>query len=69
VTCMKSRELRGGFLPWHFDLAYVDRIITAEFYGRRHCRRPAAETGFIDRIAVLCVATARTGASASRSES
>jgi taurine dioxygenase len=44
-------ELRGGFLPWHFDLAYVDRINHGGILRPDVLPKRGGETGFIDRIA------------------
>lgn len=43
-------ELRGGFLPWHFDLAYVDRINHGGILRPVVLPQHGGETGFIDRI-------------------
>ena len=45
-------KLRGGFLPWHFDLAYVDRINHGGILRAETLPKTGGETGFIDRIAV-----------------
>ena len=44
-------ELRGGYLPWHFDLAYVDRINHGGILRPDVLPKRGGETGFIDRIA------------------
>lgn len=44
-------ELRGGFLPWHYDLAYVDRINHGGILRPAVLPKRGGETGFIDRIA------------------
>jgi taurine dioxygenase len=44
-------EPRGGWLPWHFDLAYVDRINHGGILRPDVLPRHGGETGFIDRIA------------------
>jgi taurine dioxygenase len=44
-------ELRGGYLPWHFDLAYVDRINHGGILRPAVLPKRGGETGFIDRIA------------------
>ena len=38
-------ELRGGFLPWHFDLAYMDRINHGGILRPRRCPKPGARRG------------------------
>jgi taurine dioxygenase len=43
-------EPRGGFLPWHFDLAYLDRINRGGILRPHVLPRQGGETGFIDRI-------------------
>lgn len=43
-------ELRGGYLPWHFDLAYMDRINRGGILRGAVLPRRGGETGFIDRI-------------------
>jgi alpha-ketoglutarate-dependent taurine dioxygenase len=45
-------ERRGGFLPWHFDLAYVARINHGGVLRPVKLPSRGGETGFIDRIAV-----------------
>jgi taurine dioxygenase len=44
-------EVRGGYLPWHFDLAYVDRINHGGILRPDVLPKRGGETGFIDRIA------------------
>ena len=44
-------EERGGYLPWHFDLAYMDRINHGGILRGAVLPRHGGETGFIDRIA------------------
>lgn len=44
-------ELWGGYLPWHFDLAYVDRINHGGILRPVVLPKRGGETGFIDRIA------------------
>jgi taurine dioxygenase len=44
-------EIRGGYLPWHFDLAYVDRINHGGILRPEVLPKRGGETGFIDRIA------------------
>jgi taurine dioxygenase len=43
-------ELRGGYLPWHFDLAYMDRINRGGILRGAVLPQRGGETGFIDRI-------------------
>lgn len=43
-------ELRGGYLPWHFDLAYMDRINRGGILRAAVLPQRGGETGFIDRI-------------------
>lgn len=43
-------EQRGGYLPWHFDLAYMDRINRGGILRGAVLPRRGGETGFIDRI-------------------
>lgn len=44
-------ELRGGYLPWHFDLAYMDKINHGGILRAAVLPKRGGETGFIDRIA------------------
>jgi taurine dioxygenase len=44
-------ELIGGFLPWHFDAAYVDRINHGGILRPHVLPRRGGDTGFIDQIA------------------
>ena len=44
-------ELRGGYLPWHFDLAYMDKINHGGILRGAVLPNRGGETGFIDRIA------------------
>ena len=44
-------EERGGYLPWHFDLAYLERINRGGILRAALLPRRGGETGFIDRIA------------------
>lgn len=44
-------ELRGGYLPWHFDLAYVDRINHGGILRAAVLPSRGGQTGFIDGIA------------------
>ncbi len=44
-------ELRGGYLPWHFDGAYVDRINHGGVLRPEVLPGRGGETGFIDQIA------------------
>lgn len=44
-------ELRGGYLPWHFDLAYMERINHGGILRGAVLPKRGGETGFIDRIA------------------
>jgi taurine dioxygenase len=44
-------ELRGGYLPWHFDGAYVDRINHGGILRAEVLPRRGGDTGFIDQIA------------------
>jgi taurine dioxygenase len=44
-------ELRGGFLPWHFDGAYVDRINHGGILRPDVLPNRGGDTGFIDQIA------------------
>lgn len=41
----------GGYLPWHFDLAYMERINHGGILRGAVLPRRGGETGFIDRIA------------------
>ncbi len=43
-------ELRGGYLPWHSDLAYVDRINHGGILRPHVLPKRGGETGFIDQI-------------------
>jgi taurine dioxygenase len=43
-------ERRGGSLPWHFDLAYMDRINRGGILRGAVLPQRGGETGFIDRI-------------------
>ncbi|MEZ5735427.1 MAG: TauD/TfdA family dioxygenase [Novosphingobium sp.] len=44
-------ELRGGYLPWHFDLAYMERINHGGILRGAVLPKRGGETGFIDGIA------------------
>lgn len=44
-------ELRGGFLPWHFDLAYMAKINRGGILRAAVTPNKGGETGFIDGIA------------------
>jgi len=44
-------ELRGGFLPWHFDLAYMEKINHGGILRAAVVPNRGGETGFIDGIA------------------
>lgn len=44
-------ELRGGWLPWHSDLIYVDRINRGGILRALSLPPRGGETGFVDRIA------------------
>jgi taurine dioxygenase len=44
-------EVLGGFLPWHFDGAYVDRINHGGILRPIVLPRRGGNTGFIDQIA------------------
>jgi taurine dioxygenase len=44
-------ELRGGYLPWHFDGAYVDRINHGGILRPEVLPNRGGDTGFIDQIA------------------
>ena len=43
-------EARGGWLPWHSDLAYVDRINRGGILKPIELPPSGGETGFIDKI-------------------
>jgi len=43
-------EARGGWLPWHSDLAYVDRINRGGILKPIELPASGGETGFIDKI-------------------
>lgn len=44
-------EIRGGWLPWHFDLVYVDRINHGGILRPVILPERGGETGYIDQIA------------------
>lgn len=44
-------EERGGYLPWHFDLAYLEKINHGGILRAAVLPKRGGETGFIDRIA------------------
>ena len=44
-------ELRSGFLPWHFDLAYMEKINRGGILRAAVVPNSGGETGFIDGIA------------------
>ncbi len=44
-------DLRGGFLPWHFDLAYMEKINHGGILRAAVVPNYGGETGFIDGIA------------------
>jgi taurine dioxygenase len=46
-----SGELLGGYLPWHFDGAYVDRINHGGILRPEVLPGRGGDTGFIDQIA------------------
>ena len=48
-------ELRGGYLPWHFDGAYVDRINHGGILRPEVLPRHGGDTGFIDQIAAYAL--------------
>jgi taurine dioxygenase len=43
-------EERGAYLPWHFDLAYMDKINHGGILRAAVLPKRGGETGFIDRI-------------------
>jgi taurine dioxygenase len=43
-------EVRGSYLPWHFDLVYVDKINRGGILRPVTLPRRLGQTGFIDRI-------------------
>jgi taurine dioxygenase len=43
-------EIKGGWLPWHFDLVYVDRINRGGILRPVRLPKRGGETGFIDQI-------------------
>jgi taurine dioxygenase len=43
-------EARGGWLPWHFDLCYSDRINHGGNLRAVTFSRTGGETGFVDQI-------------------
>ena len=45
---VKGRQL-GGYLPWHFDAAYVDRINHGGILRLEVLPRRGGETGFLDQ--------------------
>jgi taurine dioxygenase len=47
---VKGRPL-GGYLPWHFDAAYVDRINHGGILRPEVLPKRGGDTGFIDQIA------------------
>jgi taurine dioxygenase len=48
-------ELLGGYLPWHFDGAYVDRINHGGILRPEVLPRRGGDTGFIDQIAAYAL--------------
>jgi taurine dioxygenase len=48
-------ELRGGYLPWHFDGAYVDRINHGGILRPQVLPKRGGDTGFIDQIAAYAL--------------
>lgn len=50
IYVVEGREL-GGYLPWHFDGAYVDRINHGGILRPDVLPREGGETGFLDQIA------------------
>jgi taurine dioxygenase len=44
-------QLLGGYLPWHFDAAYVDRINHGGILRPHVLPNKGGDTGFIDQIA------------------
>ena len=49
--CDVDGALRGGYLPWHSDLVYVDKINRGGILRPIHIPSSGGETGFIDQIA------------------
>ena len=50
IVVVNGEEL-GGYLPWHFDGAYVDRINHGGILRPEVLPRRGGDTGFIDQIA------------------
>ena len=48
-------ELLGGYLPWHFDGAYVDRINHGGILRPHVLPNRGGDTGFIDQIAAYAL--------------
>ncbi|MBV1691195.1 TauD/TfdA family dioxygenase [Novosphingobium sp. G106] len=48
-------EQRGGYLPWHFDGAYVDRINHGGILRPEVLPGRGGDTGFIDQIAAYAL--------------
>ncbi len=48
-------ELRGGYSPWHFDLAYMDRINHGGILRPDVLPGHGGETGFIDKVAAYAL--------------
>lgn len=53
--CEIDGELRGGYLPWHFDGAYVDRINHGGILRPEVLPNRGGDTGFIDQIAAYAL--------------
>lgn len=54
--------IKGGWLPWHFDLVYVDRINRGGILRPVRLPSRGGETGFIDQIAAYTALPAELAA-------
>lgn len=45
-------ELRGGYIPWHSDLVYVDKINRGGILRPVTLPRAGGDTGFLDQISI-----------------
>lgn len=47
-----AAELRGGYIPWHSDLVYVDKINRGGILRPVTLPRTGGDTGFLDQISM-----------------
>lgn len=49
-VCEVEGKLRGGWLPWHSDLVYMDKVNRGGILAPVQLPRSGGQTGFIDQI-------------------